>query len=256
MDPERAVSVERLSNSTMSVELDRPPGNILDACMTLELTALFESLAEEREVSAVILSGAGTHFSYGASVEEHRAAEVAEMLRRFHQLFRTIAKSGVVLLAAVRGQCLGGGLELASFAQRVFSTDDARFGQPEIALGVFAPVASLFLHDRVGRGTADELLLSGRIIGAEEAHALGLVDELAVNPKLAAAAWIEHSLAAHSVSSLRLATRAARFEAMQRFEASIAGIEALYLDELMRTHDATEGIEAFLGKRKPEWRDR
>ena len=244
-----------MSGAMLRVTLDRPPANILDSAMTLELTRVFASLEERPRTSAVLITGAGDHFSYGASVEEHRANQVEGMLRRFHELFRVIARSGVVLLCAVRGQCLGGGLELASFGQRVFSTADAKLGQPEIALGVLAPVASLLLSDRVGRGTADDLLLSGRTISGSAALDMGLVDELADDPEHAAIEWAERSLAAHSASSLRHATRAARFELMQRFESHIAGIEALYLEELMKTHDANEGIQAFLEKRKPDWRN-
>jgi len=254
--PESGVRVEELgSGALLRLTLDRPPANILDSAMTLELTRVFASLEERPETRAVLITGAGGHFSYGASVEEHRADRVEGMLRRFHELFRVIAKSGVVLLCAVRGQCLGGGLELASFGQRVFSTADAKLGQPEIVMGVLAPVASLLLSDRVGRGAADDLLLSGRTISGRAALEMGLVDELAEDPEQAAIEWAERSLAAHSASSLRHATRAARFELMQRFESCIAGIEALYLEELMKTHDATEGIQAFLEKRKPNWRD-
>ncbi len=251
-----AASAEEFAGGEiLRVRIERPPGNILDSEVTLRLTEVFASLAERREVKAVVLAGALQHFSYGASVQEHRVGEVEGMLARFHGLLRVVANSGVVVLSAVRGRCLGGGLELASFGHRVVSSPSAKFGQPEIALGVFAPIASLFLADRVGRGGADDLLLSGRTIGADEALKLGLVDELADDPEHAAIHWAEHNLLAHSASSLRFATRAARFEVMQRFEECIAGIEQLYLEELMKSHDANEGLSAFLAKRKPTWRN-
>jgi cyclohexa-1,5-dienecarbonyl-CoA hydratase len=237
------------------VSLNAPKGNVLDAAMTAELTDLFVAAAAEPRLKAVVLTAEGKHFSFGASVEEHRADQVAGMLAGFHGLFRAIAASGVPVIAAVRGHCLGGGLELVSFCQRVFAHPEACFGQPEIALGVFAPVASAILADRVGRGAADDLLLTGRVAKADEAREMGLVDQLSDTPEALALDWAEEHLLPRSAASLRFATRAARLGFMQRFDREIAELERLYLDELMATHDANEGIAAFLEKRKPTWSD-
>jgi cyclohexa-1,5-dienecarbonyl-CoA hydratase len=180
----------------------------------------------------------------------------AGMLSSFHGMFRTMLDASVVTLAAVRGQCLGGGLELAAFCQRVFASEDARLGQPEIVLGVFAPVASFVLSERMGRGGADDLLLSGRSITAQEALRLGLVDELHADPGAAAMAYAHTHLLPRSASSLRRAVRAARLGFSERFRGQIAQLETMYLDDLMRTADANEGLQAFLEKRQPEWKNR
>jgi cyclohexa-1,5-dienecarbonyl-CoA hydratase len=188
-------------------------------------------------------------------VEEHLPGQVAGMLRGFHGLFRAIAESGVPVLAAVRGACLGGGLELASFSHRVFAAPGARLGQPEILLGVFAPVASVILAERVGRAHAEDLCLTGRTVGAEEALRMGLVDVLADDPAQAALAWARERLLPLSAGSLRIAVRAVRHGLHARLVTDLAQLERLYLDELMQTEDAVEGLHAFLEKRGPRWRN-
>jgi cyclohexa-1,5-dienecarbonyl-CoA hydratase len=175
------------------------------------------------------------------------------MLTGFHELFRVMARTNLVVLAAVRGQCLGGGLEIVSFCNRIFSTTEAKLGQPEIVLGVFAPVASMILTERIGRANAEDLCLTGRVIGADEALRMGLVDEITPDPANAALTWAKQHLLPHSASSLRHAVKAARTGLRSRLSSELAEIERIYLEELMSTHDATEGIKSFLEKRKPEW---
>jgi cyclohexa-1,5-dienecarbonyl-CoA hydratase len=177
------------------------------------------------------------------------------MLRGFHGLFRTMLDVPVVWLAAVRGRCLGGGMELASFCHRIFAAPDVALGQPEIALGVFAPMASVFLAERVGRPAAEDLCLTGRTVGAQEALAMHLVDEVAPDPTEAALAWARTHLASRSAASLRHAVRAVRAGLRHRLESDLGEVECLYLDGLMATADAEEGLRAFLEKRPPRWRN-
>jgi cyclohexa-1,5-dienecarbonyl-CoA hydratase len=177
------------------------------------------------------------------------------MLAGFHGLFRTMLEVSVPTVAVVRGQCLGGALELASFCSRVVAAPGAQLGQPEIKLGVIAPVASVFLPDRVGRGAAEDLCLTGRSVGAEEALAMGLVDEQAEDPRESALAWVREHLVPLSAVSLRFALRAVRSDLAVRFAREIERVERMYLDELMATHDAHEGLRSFLEKRKPAWSD-
>ncbi|MBM3991537.1 MAG: cyclohexa-1,5-dienecarbonyl-CoA hydratase [Planctomycetes bacterium] len=247
-----AVKVERRAGLWI-VRLDRPKANVIDAAMTEALRRVFVEARETTDLKVVVLSHSGPHFSFGASVQEHLPDTVADMLRGFHGLFRAIAASGVTVLAAVRGQCLGGGLELASFCQRVFAASDAKLGQPEIVLGVFAPVASLVLPERIGRAAAEDLCLTGRSVSADEAHRLGLVDELAPDPEAAAIGYANEHLLRHSATSLAHALEALRSRYHERFFAELDRLEAHYLQELMATHDASEGIRAFLEKRTPTW---
>ncbi len=250
------VSVERLeAGAVWRVTLGGSKGNVIDSALTQALAAVFQEAGRDPAVKALLLEGEGRHFSFGASVQEHLPGQVAGMLRRFHDLLLGLLDSSVVTLAAVRGQCLGGGLELVMLCQRVFAARDARLGQPEIALGVFAPVGSLVLPERVGRRHAEDLCLSGRSVTAEEALAMGLVDELCDDPGEAALAYARQHLLTRSASSLRFAVRALRSGLRARLSTELAALERLYLDELMSSADAEEGLRAFLDKRSPAWKN-
>jgi cyclohexa-1,5-dienecarbonyl-CoA hydratase len=227
--------------------------NILDRRAVAEIGAAVESQGNAPSTRAILFTGEGSHFSFGSSIEEHRRAEIAAVLPEFHALFRRLARSRRVLLASVRGNCLGGGLELAAFCHRVFAAPDARLGQPEIRLGVFAPVASLVLPRRIGQAAAVDLLLSGRTVEAAEALRLGLVDEVAADPEAAAVAWVRAALADKSASSLGFAVEAARAPLNADLGEPLSRLERLYLDALMGSRDANEGIAAFLEKRAPRW---
>jgi cyclohexa-1,5-dienecarbonyl-CoA hydratase len=256
--PAGPVVVDRLEGGALwRVTLGGSKGNVLDAALMDALTLVFREAARTPELRAICLEGEGAHFSFGASVQEHLPDRLADMLRRFDALIRALLESAVVTLAAVRGQCLGGGLELVALCHRVIAAPDAKFGQPEIVLGVFAPVASIVLADRMGRGGAEDLCLSGRTITADEALRLGLVDEIAgADPMDAALAYARAHLVPRSASSLRLAVRAARAGLTARLASDVPRLERLYLDELMATHDAVEGLQAFLEKRAPVWSHR
>lgn len=250
--PVRAVLEE--DGALLRLVLARPKGNVLDRAMVQALRAQVRDADEATRT--VLIEGEGRHFSFGASVEEHRAEVVGDMLPEFHALFRDLLGSGKVLLAAVRGQCLGGGLELAAACHRVFAAPDATLGQPEVKLGVFAPVASLVLPLRLGQARADDLLLTGRSVSSEEALALGLVDEVVPDPTEAARAWHRLHLAPLSAAGLRRAALAARQQLRRALDEDLPRLERLYLDDLMSTLDAREGIEAFLQRRPPAWSHR
>jgi len=248
--------IERLeANRVWRVVIDAPKANLVDRAAARALAGVAAAAAAEPTVRAVVIEGAGAHFSFGASVKEHLPGEVGEMLPEFHATFRAMLDAPVVWLAAVRGRCLGGGLELATFCHRVFASPDAQLGQPEIVLGVFAPVGGTFLPDRIGRPAAEELCLTGRTVAADEALRMHLVDEVVPDPGEAALAWVRTHLLPRSAASLRCAVRAMRAGWRRRFEADLAEAERIFLSELMATKDAVEGLDAFLGKRTPVWRD-
>jgi cyclohexa-1,5-dienecarbonyl-CoA hydratase len=250
------VRIDRLEEGALwRVLLDTPKANILDLRKTRMLSEIFDRARDARPLKGILIEGSGAHFSYGASVQEHLPGAFEEMIRAFHDLFHRMLESSVVTLAAVRGQCLGGALELVSACNRVFASSDAKFGQPEILLGVFPPVASVILAERVGRGAAEDLCLSGRSIAAEEARRIGLVDSIADDPSAAALEYARTHLVPRSATSLRLAVRAVRAGFAERFRQELAKVERLYMEELMSTADAVEGLQAFLDKRPPVWRN-
>jgi cyclohexa-1,5-dienecarbonyl-CoA hydratase len=178
---------------------------------------------------------------------------VSQMLPRFHHLVRTILACPVFLAGVVRGQCLGGGLELASLCHRLFADGTARLGQPEITLGALAPVACAILPLRVGAAAAADVCLTGRTLSAAEARECGLLDDVSEDPEARMIEYLEEHVLPHSASALRCAVRALRMGTAGAAAAVLAQTEALYLDVLVPTRDATEGIRAFLEKRPPVW---
>ncbi|MDH5285683.1 MAG: cyclohexa-1,5-dienecarbonyl-CoA hydratase [Betaproteobacteria bacterium] len=240
----------------LRLTLARPKANLIDAAM---IAALFDALEAHRhapELRGALIDHEGPHFSFGASVEEHLPAQCAQMLASLHALLGAMLEYPAPILVAARGQCLGGGLELALAGGRIHAAPDAKFGQPEMKLGVFAPAASVLLPWRVSQPAAEDLLFSGRAIGAEEARAIGLVQAIAEDPAAAALAYFDEHLAPRSAASLRHALKAARGARVQRAKAQLADVERLYLEGLMKTHDANEGLAAFLAKRAPRWEHR
>jgi cyclohexa-1,5-dienecarbonyl-CoA hydratase len=175
------------------------------------------------------------------------------MLRGLHALLAAMLEWPRPILVAVQGQCLGGGLELALAGSLVFASKDALLGQPEMKLGVFAPAASCLLPFRLGQPAAEDLLLSGRSVGAEEALRLGLVQRVSANGHDAALEYFDQQLAAKSATSLGFAVRAAREPLVPEVKRRLAAVEKLYLEGLMATRDANEGLAAFLAKRPPVW---
>ena len=249
--------VEREKDGALlRLRLSRPKANIVDAAMIAALRAALGEHLTDARLRAVLLEAEGPHFSFGASVEEHLPGSCAAMLRELHALILQLVGSPVPVLVAVRGQCLGGGLELAAAGHMIFAAPGAMFGQPEIRLAVFAPAGSCLLPEKIGPSRAEDLLFSGRSIGAEEAYRIGLVNAVADDPSQAALAYFEEHLAPRSASSLRLAVRAARYDLVNRIRRKLAEVERLYLEELMATHDAVEGLTAFIGKRPAAWEDR
>ena len=237
----------------LRLRLDRPKANVLDAATISALDAALVEHGAKPGLLGILIDATGPHFSFGASVEEHLPAQCAEMLSGFHRLILRVLGSPVPVLMAVRGQCLGGGLELVSAGHLIFASLDARLGQPEIQIGVFAPAASCLLPERIGLAAAEDMLISGRSVTAEEAFRMGLITEVAADPEAAALDYFDKHLVPKSASSLRFAVRASRGELVQRVTARLAEVERLYLNELMSTRDAVEGLEAFLAKRPAQW---
>ncbi len=240
----------------LRLRLDRPKANIIDAAMIAALDGALAEHAQETALKGVLIDASGPHFSFGASVEEHLPGQCAAMLRSLHGLVRRLLQFPLPVLVAIRGQCLGGGLEVAAAGQLLFAAADASLGQPEMQLGVFAPAASCLLPERIGQARAEDLLCSGRSVTGEEALEIGLVDFVAEDPQAAAGAYFERHLAPKSASSLRFAVQAARIGRSEAILSRLEAVERLYLEDLMNTHDAVEGLEAFLAKRPARWENR
>jgi cyclohexa-1,5-dienecarbonyl-CoA hydratase len=246
------VWIER-DGALLRLRLARPKANIVDAVMIAALQSAFDLHRGNNRILAVLIDAEGPHFSFGASVEEHLAERCAAMLASLHALLLAMLAWPVPILVAVKGQCLGGGLELAMGGSLIFACSDAKLGQPEIQLGVFAPAASCLLPPRIGQAAAEDLLFSGRSVGADEALKLGLVNFVATDAEAAALAYFDQYFAGRSASSLACAVSAARGGYLPEVRRRINEVERLYLDRLMRTRDANEGLAAFIAKRPPKW---
>jgi cyclohexa-1,5-dienecarbonyl-CoA hydratase len=253
------IKVEYLFEDTVArVVLDDGKANILDAIMMREITDFLTSLKDKKDVKLITFEGAGNNFSYGASVAEHTKDKAAEMLEGFHKMFFSIIDLHIPMLAKISGQCLGGGFELPLACNFIFADKSAKIGQPEIILGVFAPPASVMLPLKVGNSRAEELLITGRIISADEAKYIGLVNEVFEDKATMDAAtdeWIRKNILGKSASALRFATKAARASFDFFMLKHLPEFSEMYVKEMMETHDANEGINAFIEKRKPVWKN-
>ncbi len=232
--------------------LDNGKGNILDAGL---LTAIRQHLYTlgRPQLKLLIFEGAGKHFSFGASVPEHLPVQVEVMLPGFHALFRELEDVGVPTLALVRGACLGGGFELATWCGRVLVSPSANLGVPEVTLGVFPPIAAMGLRWRLGGNRASELVVTGRSVGAEEAVAIGLAEDCSEDLEAAWRGWFETHLLPRSAVAVRFAWRASRAPVRQALREELPELERLYLEELMACQDPVEGLTAFIERRKPDW---
>jgi cyclohexa-1,5-dienecarbonyl-CoA hydratase len=236
------------------ITLERPPVNVLDV-ETIERLAAALALEDRRDLKSIVFRSAIPRtFSAGVDVRDHTRERVGAMLEAFHGLFRRLDALPQATIAAVDGTCLGGGCELAVFCDIVLATPRSVFGQPEIDVGCFPPVAAVVLPRVAGRAAA-ELILTGAPIGAADAARTGLVSRV-VDDLEAETRRVVRLLAGKSAAVLALARRALRHGADGPFEDALTRVERLYRDALVPTEDAEEGVQAFLEKRPPRWKDR
>lgn len=239
------------------LRLASPPGNVIDAALCSRIEEEIRARAGDPHLKAFLLTAQGKHFSYGASVPEHRAEEVGNFLPRFHGLCKTLVACDVPLIAAVRGLCLGGAFELVGCATFVVAEEGASFAVPEIKLGVIPPAACAILPSRLGEAVTEDLVLTGRNMDAAEAMRHGLVTRICHAGELesAAQAFFDEQIRPKSAQALRLALHALRAPVTAGIQARMDELESFYLERVMATRDANEGIAAFLEKREPRWED-
>lgn len=247
---EEAAPVARL-------RLLNPPLNIIDMVMARELQQTFAWLEARSDISAIVIEGDSRGFSAGVDIKAHVPEQIHEMLTSFHAAIRSIVTSRKVTIAAVKGACLGGGAELASVCDMVYTARDATWGFPEIKLGCYPPVATVALSALVGLKRAAELILTGRQISGDEAVAIGLANRSARAEEVDA--LVQETIG--QLSELSPAALAHTKKAIYawdaiHFDKGLARAEKIYLEELIATEDAREGIAAFLEKRAPKWTGR
>lgn len=240
-----------------TLTIRRPPLNVLDIPTMEEMNVALEECLAAPDFKLLVITAAGEKaFSAGVEVADHTPDKVDRMLEVFHGIIRRLQRMPVPTLAAVNGAALGGGMELALGCDMLVAAAGARFGQPEIKLAVFPPVAAVLLPRLVPPARAMEILLGGESLTAEEARGIGLVNR--VFPRESFAADVQAFIAPFlklSRAALVSARKAIRAAGDQPFVPALEAAERIYLEELMKTDDAREGLAAFLEKRTPVWRN-
>jgi cyclohexa-1,5-dienecarbonyl-CoA hydratase len=239
-----------------TLTLDKPPLNVLDIAMMREMNDALAGLEGDGTLKALVIRAENKAFSAGVDISDHTEEKVGEMIGVFHEIFHHMRAIHAPIVAAVKGAALGGGCEVVIFCDIVLASEKAKFGQPEIQVGVFPPIAAMTLAHIVGRQRALELVLTGDVVRADEALRIGLVNH--VYPLEEFDGMVDAfvaKLAGLSAPVLQLTKRSVVESSGLPHEEAVRTVERLYLEELMSTEDAKEGLAAFLEKRKPEWRD-
>ena len=246
-----------LSDGIATITMNRPPVNVLHIPMMTELNTLLETVLDDSDLAALVIRAEGKAFSAGVDVADHTADKVGEMIELFHGIFRKLASTDALTIAAVHGAALGGGCELACFCDIVLASDRAKFGQPEVQVGVLPPISACIFPPQIGIKKAIELNTLGTSIDAAEARAIGLVNQ--VYPRDEFDSRVEAYLADIRKLSrpvVRLAKRATVAVTRRQILPHLDEVEKLYLEDLMGLADAHEGIAAFIEKRTPDWKHR
>jgi cyclohexa-1,5-dienecarbonyl-CoA hydratase len=247
----------RIEEGLGTITLKRPPVNVLNIEMMDEINDTLKGWLENRDLKVVLFDADGKCFSAGVDVGEHMGDLAPRMIDSFHGMFRLMDRLGAVTVSSVYGSCLGGGCELAIFCDLVIADETAKFGQPEIQVGVLPPIAAQIMPRIIGRKAAMDLILSGRIISAQEAQSMGLINKVVAKGELARETqdFLRPYLSL-SAEVLKITKKTVKAGLMDDLEPSLRAIEDIYLNELMKTADAHEGLKAFLEKRSPEWKNR
>ncbi len=260
-----AETVEPIVNATLLEEgtllrlvLNKPKGNVLTLEMMKALSDALAAHVGNPHLRMVFIRGAGNHFSFGASVEEHRKEQAPSMLAGFHAMIRQIASYPAPIAALVEGSCLGGAFELILACHFVFAAPSAMLGCPEVKLGVFPPVLAAIGAQRLGDPLTERLIMTGATIDAAAAEKAGLIAAIfAGNPEDELMEWYRKNLLPHSAFAIRQGARVARIGSglIAALEEPLVKIERQYVDEVLASNDGNEGIAAFIERRKPVWKD-
>ena len=241
-----------------TITLDRPPLNILNLATLDELEASIVEVAAKPGLQMLILRGGGLRaFCAGVAIEDHTPDKIGAMLGGFHGALRRLFSLECLTVAAVDGHCLGGGMELAATCDMIIATERSSFGQPEILLGCFPPVAAALYPSLIGSGRCFDLLMTGRKMSCEEAERIGFVTRSTATGELdQGLRHLRGEITSQSAAALRLAKKAIRSgrPSPELFEHALVENERIYIEELAKCEDLNEGVQAFMEKRPPEWR--
>jgi cyclohexa-1,5-dienecarbonyl-CoA hydratase len=247
----------QFSDSVARITLNRPPLNVLNIEMMKEINQVIEGLFAEKSLKLLVFDAEGKAFCAGVDISEHMGDKVMEMIKTFHQIFRNLINLNRPTLAVINGSALGGGCELVTFCDFIIASENSKLGQPEIQVGVFPPIACIIMPEIISRTKAMELLLTGSVINAREAQTIGLINRCVPVESLKE----EEIKFTGQITKLSAAVLGhTKLTALKRqhnnFLDYLDEVEDFYLNKLMKTDDATEGLKSFLEKRKPEWKNK
>jgi len=241
----------------VSVVLNRPPLNVMNIAMMQEMNAAFAQLLHHPKAIVLLVKAEGKAFSAGVDVADHTADKVGTMMKEFHRIFELMNQFTIPVVAVVDGAALGGGCELAVFCDMIIASERAKFAQPEIKVGVFPPIAAVIFPRLIGRNRTLEWLMNGETISAREAEQIGLVNK--VFPIDGFADHVKtfvSKLTAQSKVVIEMTKKAVDSSLRRPVMEALGDAEKIYLNEMMKTEDANEGLKAFLEKRQPVWRNK
>lgn len=247
----------QLTDGVARITLNHPPLNILNIAVMKEINSALEQILEDKSLKMLVFDAEGKAFSAGVDVSEHLGATVNEMIKVFHDIFRNLMKLKCPVLAAVNGAALGGGCELVAFCDFIIASENAKFGQPEIQVGVFPPIACILLPKIISHTKGMEMLLTGCLISGKQAESIGLVNKCVPENMFKEEVNSFIAKITHLSPLLVGMTKSVAIKRQHKdFTEYLAQVEDVYLNQLMKTEDAQEGLKAFLDKRKPEWKNK
>jgi cyclohexa-1,5-dienecarbonyl-CoA hydratase len=246
--------VASTDRSVLTLTFERPPLNVLDLALLDGLHTALDEAARDPALCAIVLRGSGQAFSAGVDIADHRPESARRMLREMHDVVRALAREPAVTIAAVKGFCLGGGLELAMSCDLVIAEPGATLGQPEIKVGCFPPVACARLASVIGPARAADIILTGQPLSSEQALEMGMISRL--GPLDRTLEEVLGTIRAQSRAVLRATVEAMRAATLADLDRRLAETEEIYVRRLIGSEDMSEGIEAFLEKRAPRWKHR
>jgi cyclohexa-1,5-dienecarbonyl-CoA hydratase len=248
------LAILELDNDIIRLKLQRPPLNFLNMEMMRKIEAHFEEVGNASGRRALVIESGGAAFCAGLDVQEQTKEGIFLLVEQFHKVATMICSFAVPTVALVRGMALGAGNELAACCDFVFASESASFGQPEIKMGALPTLAPLLLPPLIGQRRAGEMILTGRLLGAREAHAAGLIHRVLPDDQLQnALGELLRSLRELSLPVLELAVDTLRKARLSEMETRLRESEALYFNHLMELDDRMEGVRAFLERRPPKW---